>query len=247
MEHDVQRYSIAFWPMAALFNHSWVSNDWRSFIGDMIIIRASNDLDADTEVTISYIQPTEESDERQILHRNWGFECRCSICNDHKFTSRQTLTKRKQLQEKMWILHEGLLTPTPPTSEEDLQQLAQTCTHPASLVPRLSLADFNLARAQFYATHSKPMKVIRSMLNALQSLGYDIDLPESSGRPMQIRKWGIMNADLVLGWMALISTYNVVVPDFAAQAKGYAKLIYKITVGEDETDFRSVSKLPILP
>jgi hypothetical protein len=90
-------------------------------------------------------------------------------------------TKRRQVQEKMWILDEGSLTPRISTSESDLQELAQTYTQPASLVPRLSLADFHLARAQLYATQGQPMKVIQAMVNGLQSLGYDIDLPESSG------------------------------------------------------------------
>lgn len=174
-------YSLGLWPMAALFNHSFVSNAWRSFIGDMIIIRASRDLDPDTEITISYRQSTEESDERAYLHQNWGFECRCNICLDHKFTSGEMFTKRRQVQEKMWILDEGSLTPRISTSESDLQELAQTYTQPASLVPRLSLADFHLARAQLYATQGQPMKVIQAMVNGLQSLGYDIDLPESSG------------------------------------------------------------------
>lgn len=79
------------------------------------------------------------------------------------------------------------------------------------------------------------MKVIQSMKNGLQNLGYDIDLPESSGRSIQIRKWGMMTAYLVLGWMALVYAYNVMVPDLAAQAKEYAKLVYKICEGEDKT------------
>jgi hypothetical protein len=35
----------------------------------------------------------------------------------------------------------------------------------------------------------------------------------------------MMTPNLVLGWMALVSAYNVVVPDLAAQAKEYAKLV----------------------
>jgi hypothetical protein len=79
------------------------------------------------------------------------------------------------------------------------------------------------------------MKVFQSMLNALRSLGYDMDLPESSGRPIQIRKWGMITADLVLGWMALVSVYDVAVPDLAAQANEYAQLVYRIGAGENET------------
>jgi hypothetical protein len=45
----------------------------------------------------------------------------------------------------------------------------------------------------------------------------------------------MMTAGLALGWMALVCAYNVVVPDLAAQAKEYAKLVYKICAGEDET------------
>lgn len=91
------------------------------------------------------------------------------------------------------------------------------------------------------------MKVIQSMKNGLQDLGYDIDLPESSGRSIQIRKWEMMTAYLVLGWMALVNAYNVMVPDLAAQAKEYSKLVYKICEGEDEIFEEAYRDCPFYP
>lgn len=44
-----------------------------------------------------------------------------------------------------------------------------------------------------------------------------------------------MNDNLGLNWMAPVSAYNVVVPDLAALAKEYAKFVYKICAGEDQT------------
>jgi hypothetical protein len=37
-----------------------------------------------------------------------------------------------------------------------------------------------------------------------------------------------MDANLVLGWMALLCLYDVVVPDLAAQTKEYANHSYEI-------------------
>jgi hypothetical protein len=41
----------------------------------------------------------------------------------------------------MWIIQVGVMIPNPSTCEEDPQLVAQTYTHPPSLVPRLSMAD----------------------------------------------------------------------------------------------------------
>lgn len=44
-----------------------------------------------------------------------------------------------------------------------------------------------------------------------------------------------MNDHLIDCWVHLANAYNLVAPDLAFQARGYAKLFYRICVGEDES------------
>jgi SET domain-containing protein len=43
-------HSCGVWPLASYINHSCFSNVRRSFIGDMMIVRATQDLRANTEL-----------------------------------------------------------------------------------------------------------------------------------------------------------------------------------------------------
>lgn len=85
----------------------------------------------------------------------------------------------------MWILHEEFLTPNPSTSEADLQQLEQKYAHPASLVPRLSVADFHFARVQPHGNQRPANKGHPINAECFTGLGYDVDLPESPDRPFK--------------------------------------------------------------
>ncbi|KAF3390220.1 hypothetical protein F1880_009291 [Penicillium rolfsii] len=82
--------------------------------------------------------------------------------------------KTKAVQkEKMGIPREDFSTPSLFTIKSDLQELAQTHTHPACMVARLSLSNFHLARAQLYTSQGQPMNFIQSMVGAMQDLGCD--------------------------------------------------------------------------
>lgn len=50
-------HSSGIWPQASYINHSCLSNARRSFVGDMMIVRASRNLPPDTELTWWYQRP----------------------------------------------------------------------------------------------------------------------------------------------------------------------------------------------
>lgn len=84
----------------------------------------------------------------------------------------------------------------------------------------------------------QPNNAIAAALKALESPGYVIEggsLPRASNSPLDIKKWGIMVDGLVECWMTLSSIYREVAPELEAQAEHYARITYKICVGEDET------------
>ena len=97
-------------------------------------------------------------------------------------------------------------------------------------------------RAQGFLTakggQDQPLKAIEFALKALESLGYVIE----GGKPpfipnttLVIKKWGLMVDSLVGCWMCLSGAYREVLCGLEAQAEEYAKITYRVCVGEDET------------
>jgi hypothetical protein len=85
-----------------------ISNARRSFIGDMMIARATRDLPADTELTWWYQPPPTEPvsylSHQKVLLRTWGFMCKCPLCRDLRVTPESVIKKRKQLRADFRVL-----------------------------------------------------------------------------------------------------------------------------------------------
>lgn len=79
-KHDQDAHCLFI--QASYMNHSCVQNTFRSFIGDMIFIRAINDMPANTELTTSYWPATtDEPERRSTLRKHWDFDCECPLCS----------------------------------------------------------------------------------------------------------------------------------------------------------------------
>lgn len=73
--------STGLWTHVANANHACLANAVRSFIGDMIILRAARDIKSDEEITISYQKPAPLLGDRQkALFSSWHFQCTCLLC-----------------------------------------------------------------------------------------------------------------------------------------------------------------------
>lgn len=232
-------YSCGIWPMASYINHCCYSNARGSFIGDMMIVRAAQDIPPDTEITVWYQPPTAEGYlERQKKFRNWKFTCDCAICRDDQKTNEGVRAKRESLradlQRSLWILEQTGATEIDAT----LAAMAATYKQPAHEVPRLAGWDIQLALAQVFWQCLQPTKAIELALGALASLGHDIDggnLPRKGSTTVVVRRWGLMLDGIINCWMLLRDAYRLAAPDLASPAEGYARISYRICFGEDET------------
>lgn len=131
----------------------------------------------------------------------------------------------------------GNVYPDTAAIERNLAAL-ETFAQPATELPRLCLWEPALGLANIYAAERKPRKAIEWVLKAFAALGYVIEggsVPRTSSAPLVVKKWGVMERDLVGGWVTLFRAYRLVAPDLAPAARAYAKIFYKICVGEDET------------
>ncbi|PNW80454.1 hypothetical protein CHLRE_07g318250v5 [Chlamydomonas reinhardtii] len=69
------------WTLAAYFNHACLDNTERYFLGDFLFVRASRDLPAGAEVTITYLNPLMSFRERARALEKRGFACGCELCS----------------------------------------------------------------------------------------------------------------------------------------------------------------------
>jgi hypothetical protein len=213
----------------------------------MMMVRATRDLTADTEITFWYHMPVaNEYDERQKKFRQWDFKCDCTMCQDDQTTKKSVLAKRKSLRADVLKRFQSGKKTDAAKIETILATIAATYSRPAFEVPHLPIWDPQLALAKMYTQQNQPVKAIDSALRVLASLGYVIDggnLPRASGTPMVVKQWGLMIDRLIECWMLLSGAYHLVAPDLETQAEEYARISYKICVGEDETFDETYGKL----
>ncbi|PWY94976.1 SET domain-containing protein [Aspergillus sclerotioniger CBS 115572] len=235
-----QHNSCGIWPLASYTNHSCYANCYRSFVGDMIIVRATQDLPANTELTFQYIHPNINPEFPDFQH--WGFQCSCVICQDLRDTGDQDLAKRRQLMTDLETAFSLCYRPQNrrteiPNIEGIISKIEKTYRRPSTEVPRLGIwgAYMSLAMVQT----SRPQEAIRLVFRTLESLGYVVEggkLPHAPGTRLLVKKWGFMIDGLVGCWMILCRAYcKEKCPDLAGQAERYARITYRMCVGEEET------------
>jgi hypothetical protein len=234
-----QFHSCGIWPLASYINHSCHSNARRAFIGDLMVVRATRDLPPDTEIHFWYHAPiAEENDARQKKFEQWGFRCDCAMCQDDQITKRNVLNSRKQQRAKVLRHFKAGLKANLREIESTIVEMEKQYIQQASKAPRLHVWDLHLRLAQMYMQRMEPAKAINSALKSLSSLGYIIEggnLPYTPGSPMVIKQWGLFMDHSVECWGILCGAYQLVAPDLTTQAVHYAKLSYRVCVGEDET------------
>jgi len=72
---------LGIYPLAAMLNHSCVSNATRTYSNEIMIVHASKNIPAGSEIVWSYIPPTQPfADRRRALKERHGFICKCEKC-----------------------------------------------------------------------------------------------------------------------------------------------------------------------
>jgi hypothetical protein len=248
---DNEFHSCGVWPLASYINHSCDSNARRSFIADMMIVRATRDIPRASEITFWYQTPwgDEIEFENKVMDlSHWGFKCSCVICEDRHKTAKRGLNKRKELIAQLEnILSSCIGNPHPPTAKVErlLSSLEATYRRPGTEVPRLSLWMQYLKYATVCATLDQFKNVVEYTVKALESLGYIIEgasLPHTPGIQLKIIKWGLIVDNLVGAWMVLSSAFEQVAPALVGQAEEYARITYMICIGEEKTFDQTYSR-----
>ncbi|KAJ5097335.1 hypothetical protein N7456_008056 [Penicillium angulare] len=236
---------LGIWPLASRMNHSCFNNACHSFIGDMMIIRATKDLAPNTEITAWYRSPfSSGASEKPVDLKPWGFGCDCIICQDIAQSTESILSTRKGYLEQLRSIFTSPRKPKARGIERLLSKVEETYSKPACEVPRLKQWIAYLLHAKDCAESNKPKEVVKFGLKALESLGYIIEggnalRASDSENSLLVKTWGLMDDEVVSCWMMLARAYRLVAPALQARAVIYAKISYKICVGEDETFYKT--------
>lgn len=203
-----------------------MSNAHRAFIGDMMIIRATTDIPANTELTIWYLLPAPENQPMDFRH--WGFECCCAMCTDVRATEPRILRTRTRQRDQISI---ALENKNREHAEILIERLAETYSHPLEQVLHLGLWEPLILIAGVYDRLKQQDEAREAVSRALAAVGFVIEGGVEG--PLVVEKWGLVMDDLVVAWIILGKSLLKVAPESAMQAERYARMAYLISVGEE--------------
>ncbi len=202
-----------------------------------MIVRASRDMEAGTEITFWYHSPdgTSAKDSHE-KHKQLGFVCGCAICLDARATDAVVLRKRRKLMEdlKRVFNSSALRGVEMEKIERLLDTLNQTYTQPVQDVPRLLLWHPQLALARIYVAQNKTDKSIESAVKVLTSLGFVVVGADSSDTRFAIVTWGLLVNHLVETFLHIRDALTAMgAREDSGRAEEYARTMYRTIVGED--------------
>lgn len=195
--------SAALWIPVAYLNHHCVPNTFGSTIGDLYILRAADDLQAGTQLTVSYLDGELSFFTReQKLPRRLGQPCTCSQCQIDRAEGEASQKKRDDIYQsrvelmrsRMTIMARGGKGPMP-TPEENLLAYEKivrdmNATYPSGYGPiRFDLVEYQVLVGQqtLYAMRGRGWerqwgKAIRYGKDALRCLGVSLREDQTSNK-----------------------------------------------------------------
>jgi hypothetical protein len=207
----------------------------------MMLVRATRDMECGTEITFWYQVPDGYAVQKMqdTLRRTWGFSCTCKMCIDAEHTHASVLAQRRKMMEKLKSLCKATAASqkTPTNKVENvLKALDNTYLRPADQVPRLLLWDPQLLLTRVYMARGNAKKALESVQQVFVHLGFVIAGTESVAADFEIVKWGLVVDHLVEAFLHARDAYRwMEARGNAKRAEGYARIAYKVVVGEDSS------------
>ncbi|KAK8067626.1 TPR domain protein [Apiospora saccharicola] len=241
------------WPLASRMNHSCLPNCRRSFIGDMLIVRATRDLSAGAELDISYRGGSRAltASDREWLKSTWGFTCECELCISSPASPPDTL----------WHMLESLDRMSKAMPIDGAQAAKANISNAGKLLSQMRAtweytdldrnvrrsSNFNLDHAEFRVKLASillrmgnPWDAIKMALRGLRLLGFDIASPPlkegAKAKPeFCVRRWGVATDSALDAFLPLLKAYKSAAPSLLPMLRPYALKVYSMVVGEEST------------
>ncbi|KAL2199451.1 hypothetical protein P885DRAFT_31246 [Corynascus similis CBS 632.67] len=249
------RFAKGLWVYASHINHSCVANTMRSFVGDMLISRATRDIKEGEELFQQYVPVRTVVDVRNKQFRDiWGFECTCDLCSRERRSPDASLAKRKELVaavEKMCNkkLPGRELIPDAKIRSVDKLMRQLEDAHEADLyegIPRLTLiypCNWLVAAHRGRKNYSK---VIKYALKVLRNFGFKVPDETETWDPKEMYANSgnatLMTVHVVATLRTLAEAYEVLGhDDMAERCHEAAEFGYTIITGF-KNDLKTLDK-----
>ncbi|USW52282.1 Putative SET domain, tetratricopeptide-like helical domain superfamily [Septoria linicola] len=80
-ETDEGARPTGVWLISSAINHCCIGNVSRTFVGDLLLLRANRHIQAGEEIVMRYQNPkTSIAEFHDTLQKTWGFTCECELC-----------------------------------------------------------------------------------------------------------------------------------------------------------------------
>lgn len=249
-ENDQAIYANGIWSIASYINHSCVENCNRSFIGDMMIIRATEDLPAGAELRFAYVRMdvTERYEEFQARLAWWDTSCNCYLCKMNKKTP---LADMRQRQAHFQSLEELLARSGSVNVNQArslLKQIDKTYKNAGQTKLKLALQRGYHLLAQALQVRDNLVEAMLMLRRVLELEGFILASTAGHARQnpavIEIRKWGACCTQI--SFYAILELFFLgmridSIPDSPDQMSGvmamkaYAETAYSIWFGEKDT------------
>ncbi|KAL8653751.1 MAG: hypothetical protein Q9226_003715 [Calogaya cf. arnoldii] len=189
--------TMGMWLLACRANHACLPNVSRALIGDMLILRASRSIAAESEILDSCTSGTAAYPTRREALERYNFQCKCALCGMDEMVSDNVHRQREALSNALTLdLYLSLATEE---HEIDiwLEKLNMTYAPDVDGIPvprpEMSLPLFCVVRG--FVRNGLPQKVFKYGFQLLRSMGYVIDGDVHVG--VKIHQWGVQTAFVV--------------------------------------------------
>ncbi|KAI5258834.1 hypothetical protein E4T42_00485 [Aureobasidium subglaciale] len=230
--------STGLWTHVSNANHSCLANATRSFIGDMIILRAARDIARDEEITIAYLNPQHLLAKRQRAFAGaWSFVCTCPLCDWERRTTVHAQELAENIETGLAFMGDKLHDTTLPDDSsililaellaEDLED--SYADHLLRRLPCLGMAHVWQWLSQIYLLQNNRAALGNSSYKVLLSYGYWVKVQDSIVRVELC--YGIPAVGVVDAFMCLAHLAGEDDVELSSEFKAWARMIYKIVNG----------------
>jgi hypothetical protein len=189
--------SLGIWLRSSAINHSCVFNAEHSFVGDMIIFRATRDIDVGEEITTFYREIDADYDTRNEAFQAWNFTCDCRLCIAERVCP-ETPARKSLLQESKDLLREHPITSATTASLQTIHKIHSLLhrledTYPDKFykhLPRLGVIPLH----QYLAYHHSANDLKEALIHSkyiLNAHGYKIGVSGVEQDVRVDRRWAI--------------------------------------------------------
>lgn len=195
----IKPLSRGIWIHSSYMNHSCNPNVRRSFIGDLMIVRAQTHIRRDAEIRVDYVSCLWPVTQRwQMLLSGYGFHCDCERCMSEAATPRRSVEARREFRdalERMRMTQDGA---TYEDYDMMLSAIDGTYTNAPTVEPRIALIRPLLSLIADANTANNPLRVIELIAGLLTSLGFVPEMPAKGDQEFKFSRWGFLIDEMVL-------------------------------------------------